>query len=81
MNFSPVEAIFTDLLWGGRGVGRWAYRLDVICEPVLSADELNNGQELKGLVGAVNLRPPSAEVKRWTETERKGPRTLSSAAA
>lgn len=39
---------------GGRG---WAYRLDVICELVLSADELNNGQELKGLLATVNLWP------------------------
>lgn len=41
----------------GEGVG---YRLEVmICEPVLSADdELNNGEELKGLAAAANLWPP-----------------------
>lgn len=33
------------------------YRLDVICELVLSADELNNGEELKGLLSTVNLWP------------------------
>lgn len=40
--------------WGGGG----SYRLDVICEPALSADELNNGEELKGLLATVNLRSP-----------------------
>lgn len=53
--FQPVEAIFTDLLQG-EGAGRQSYRLDVICEAVLSADELNNGQEMKGLLATVNLR-------------------------
>lgn len=53
--FQP-EAIFTDLL-RGKVAGWWAYRLDVICELVLSADELNNGQELKGLLATVNLWP------------------------
>lgn len=48
--------MFTDLLQGG-GAGRWAYRLDVLREAVLSADELNNGQELKGLLVTVNLWP------------------------
>lgn len=40
---------------GWRGGG--SYKLDVICEPALSADELNNGEELKGLPATVNLRP------------------------
>lgn len=54
--FQPDEAIFTDLLQGG-GAGRGAYRLDVLREAALSADELNNGQELKGLLVTVNLWP------------------------
>lgn len=46
---------------GTRGrVEAGGYRLEVmIRELVLSSDdELNNGEELKGLAAAANLRPP-----------------------
>lgn len=44
----------------GQGEGGGGYRLEVmICELVLWADdELNNGEELKGLAAAANLWPP-----------------------
>lgn len=76
--FQP-EAIFTDLL-RGKVAGWWAYRLDVICELVLSADELNNGQELKGLLATVNLWP-LCWGKEVDGDREKGAGTLSSAAA
>lgn len=77
--FKPVEAVFTDLL-RGEGAGRWAYRFDVICEPVLSADELNNGQEPKGLLATVNLWP-LCWGKEVDGDREEGAGTLSSAAA